>query len=70
MAVYTWKTEVLKITPKEAKYLGYYCEKNCHQELSEIAQSGHRHVMYQRLKLLGDVLHYDTGNVETLLRRC
>ena len=24
-----------------SKYLGYFCEKICHQDLSKIAQSGH-----------------------------
>ena len=26
---------------KVTKYLGYFCKKFCHQELSKIAQSGH-----------------------------
>ena len=28
-------------SPKDTKYLAYFCQKICHQELSKIAQSGH-----------------------------
>ena len=35
------KVTFFKIAQKVAEYLGYFCEKNCCQGLSEIVQSGH-----------------------------
>ena len=32
---------VFQNSQKVTKYLGNFCEKNCHQELSKIVQSGH-----------------------------
>ena len=33
--------DVFKTAQKANIRLGYFCKKNCHQELSKIAQSGH-----------------------------
>ena len=35
------KMMLFKVDQKESRYLGYFSNKICHQELSNIAQSGH-----------------------------
>ena len=40
-AVSTQKVTFFKIAQKVAKYLGFFRKKLCHQELTNIAQSGH-----------------------------
>ena len=35
-----------KNSQKVAKYLGYFCTQICHQDLSKIAQSGHRRNLF------------------------
>ena len=35
------KSDIFQNSPKIVNYLGYYCRKMCHQDLSKIAQSGH-----------------------------
>ena len=38
---YLLKSDIFKNGPKVAKYLVYFYKKNCHQDLSKMAQSGH-----------------------------
>ena len=35
------KMDAFKTAKKVNKYLGYFCKKICHQELSKIDKSGH-----------------------------
>ena len=35
------KSDVFKTAQTVSKHLGYFCKKNCHQELSKIAQSAY-----------------------------
>ena len=34
-----------RIAKKVSKYLGYFSLQNCHQEISQIAQSGHSDII-------------------------
>ena len=45
--VFTLKVMLLKKPKQFSKYLGYFCNKICRQELSKIAQSGHSATIYQ-----------------------
>ena len=41
MALFAEEVMFFRIAQRVAKYLGYFWEKNCHPELSKIAQTGH-----------------------------
>ena len=42
------KLYFFQLAPKVAKYLVYFCQKNCCQELKKIARSGHT-VAFERI---------------------
>ena len=54
--VFVLRSKVFIIAPRVTKYLGYYWKKNCHQELSKIAQSGHT-VWEQKLQSVTSRCH-------------